>query len=410
MQAGCAIKESMLTNTERFMMNRILEIVSAYVDDHRQEMVDDLITFANLEGHFTEKENVKKAQNWFRTRLEEEGFICREREVAEDRCGILIADLGRDRPGKPIMFSGHCDTVHLTGSFDKPLPTFVEDGKIYGPGVLDMKGGLIIALYVVKALNFAGYSERPIRFIVVGEEESDHVGSIGDEVLKEESAGAGVCFNMETGQLNNTICTQKKSQFTYHLTVDGVGGHAGNDFLKGRNAINEAVYKIEEIIKLTDLSQGTTVTTATIQGGTQPCGIADHCEVIFDVRITNENEAERVKAAIYAIAEKTFIDGTSTKLEYYRAKLMPLQETEETERFFNLINRSAEEQGFPPFGKVHLGGASDAGNIQSAGVVVIDNLGIRGEYAHNRKEYGVLESLYDRTKIFAGTVLMLEEM
>lgn len=391
-------------------MNDVTKMIMDYIDAHREEMASDLVTFGNLEGHFTEKDNVKKAQDWFRAKLEAEGFTCRTREVAKDRCGLLIADLGADRPGKTILFSGHCDTVHMTGSFDGPDPTYIEDGKIYGPGVLDMKGGLIIALYAVKALNSVGYDACPIKFIVVGEEESDHVGSIADEILKEESLGAYVCFNMETGQLNNTICTQKKSQFTFYLTVDGVGGHAGNDFLKGRNAINEAMFKIQEIIQLTDLSQGTTVTTATIKGGTQPCGIADHCEVIFDVRVTNEDEAERILKAMYEIASKTFIEGTTTKLDHYRAKLMPLQETEETNRFFDLINEVAVSEGFVPFGKVHLGGASDAGNIQSAGVIVIDNLGIRGEYAHNRKEYGIVESLYDRAKIFAGTVLRIEEM
>lgn len=392
-----------------YIMEKVLEQITAYIDAHQQEMLDKLVTFGNLEGHFTEKDNVAKAQNWFRKELEAEGFTCRTREVADDRCGLLIADLGADRPGKPIMFSGHCDTVHKTGSFDGPNPVIVENGNIYGPGVLDMKGGLIIALYAVKALNSIDYKDHPIKFIVVGEEESDHVGSTADEALKEESKGAYCCFNMETGQLDNRICTQKKSQFTYYLTIDGVGGHAGNDFLKGRNAINEAAMKILEIIKLTNLEQGTTVTTATIKGGNQPCGIADHCEVVFDVRVTNEEEAKRVMDAMYEIAGKTFIDGTTTKLDYYRAKLLPLQETEETNKFFDLINEVAKEEGFEPFGKVHLGGASDAGNIQSAGVIVIDNLGIRGQFAHNRKEYGVVESLYDRAKIFAGTVLRLKE-
>ena len=392
------------------MDNNMFNTICEYIDAHRDEMVEKLTTFVNLEGHFTEKENVLKARTWFQKELEAEGFKCRFREVADDRCGIMIADLGEDRPGKPIMFSGHCDTVHYTGSFGGPNPTRVEDGKIYGPGVLDMKGGLIIALYATKALNAAGYKDHPIKFIVVGEEESDHVGNNGDKILTEESKGSLCCFNMETGKLQNAICTQKKSQFTYYLTVDGVGGHAGNDFLKGRNAINEAVFKIEEIIKLTDLSQGTTVTTAVIKGGGHTSGIADHCEVVFDIRVTNEAEAQRTLNAMYEIAGKTFIEGTTTKLDYYRAKLLPLQETEETVKFFNLINDVAVSNGFDPFEKLHLGGASDAGNIEAAGIPVVDNCGIRGEYAHNLKEYGVVESLYDRAKIFAGTVLRIDEM
>lgn len=391
-------------------MDKMYEGIISYIDDHREEMLKKLITFVNYEGHFEERENVEVARKWFQNELELEGFRCHTKEVAPDRAPLTVGILGEDRPEKPILFSGHVDTVHHKGSFDGNNPCYVEDGKIYGPGVLDMKGGLIIALYAVKALNSMGYNAHPIKFIVVGEEESDHVGNECDKILTEESKGCLCCFNMETGKLQNAICTQKKSQYTYYLTVDGVGGHAGNDFLKGRNAINEACYKIMEIINLTDLSKETTVTTAVIKGGGHTSGIADHCEVVFDIRVTCEEEAKRTMDAMYEIAGKTFIEGTTTKLDYYRAKLLPLKENEDSVRFFNLINKVAKEQGFEEFEKLHLGGASDAGNIQAAGIPVLDNLGIRGEYAHNRKEYGVVNSLYERAKIFAGTILNIEEM
>lgn len=391
------------------MENQLAKIFTS-IDEHKEDMVQDLRTFADLEGHFEEKDNVLKARTWLQQQLEKEGFACRFREVADDRCGIMIAELGMDRPGKPIIFSSHCDTVHYTGSFGGENPTVIKDGKIFGPGVLDMKGGLIIALYVAKALNFIQYKEHPIKLIVVGEEESDHVGNDGDKILTAESKGALCCFNMETGQMNNSLCTQKKSQFTYYLSVDGVGGHAGNDFLKGRNAINEAVYKIQKIIELTDLSVGTTVTTAVIKGGGHTSGIADHCEVVFDVRVTNENEAKRIMDSMYEITDETFIEGTKSKLTYYRAKLLPLQETKEAIRLLDFVNTVAKDNGFDEFGKVHLGGASDAGNMAAAGIPVLDNCGIIGQYAHNKKEYGIIDSLYSRAKIFAGTVLKIKEL
>lgn len=391
------------------MENQLAKIFTS-IDEHKEDMVQDLRTFADLEGHFEEKDNVLKARTWLQQQLEKEGFACRFREVADDRCGIMIAELGMDRPGKPIIFSGHCDTVHYTGSFGGENPTVIKDGKIFGPGVLDMKGGLIIALYVAKALNFIQYKEHPIKLIVVGEEESDHVGNDGDKILTAESKGALCCFNMETGQMNNSLCTQKKSQFTYYLSVDGVGGHAGNDLLKGRNAINEAVYKIQKIIELTDLSVGTTVTTAVIKGGGHTSGIADHCEVVFDVRVTNENEAKRIMDSMYEITDETFIEGTKSKLTYYRAKLLPLQETKEAIRLLDFVNTVAKDNGFDEFGKVHLGGASDAGNMAAAGIPVLDNCGIIGQYAHNKKEYGIIDSLYSRAKIFAGTVLKIKEL
>ena len=391
-------------------MEKIYEEIGAYIDSHREEMLEKLMELVNLEGHFTEKENVEKARDWYRKELEKEGFQCRIREVAEDRAGILIGVLGEDRPGKYIMFSGHVDTVHYKGSFGKENPCRAEDGLIYGPGVLDMKGGLIIALYAVKALNAIGYKEHPIKFLIDGEEESDHVGNDCDQFMTEESKNGLCAFNMECGELQNRLCTARKSQYTYYLTVDGVGGHAGNDFLKGRNAIHEATHKIEEIIKLTDLDQGTTVTTAVIKGGGHTSGIADHCEVVFDVRVNNEEEAKRILDSMIEISSRTYIEGTTTKLDYYRAKLAPLQETEDVLKFYNFINKVAVESGFEPFGKIHRGGATDAGNIAAAGVPVVDACGIRGDFAHNKKEYGVQESMYDRAKIFAGVVAKIGEM
>ncbi len=391
-------------------MEKIYEDIASYIDAHREEMLSKLMEAVNLEGHFEEKENVEKARDWFRKELEAEGFQCRIREVAEDRAGILIGELGMDRPGKPVMFSGHIDTVHYKGSFGQENPCRVEDGLIYGPGVLDMKGGLIIALYAVKALNSLGYDSHPIKFLVDAEEESDHVGNDCDRYMTEESKGGLCAFNMECGELQNRLCTARKSQYTYYFTIDGVGGHAGNDFLRGKNAIHEAVYKIREIIDLTDLDKGTTVTTAVIKGGGHTAGIADHCEVVFDVRVNSEEEAQRILDSMIEMSSKTFIEGTTTKMDYYRAKLAPLQETEDVLRFYEHLNRVAVEAGFEPFGKIHRGGATDAGNIAAAGVPVIDACGIRGDFAHNKREYGVQESMYDRAKIFAAAVAKIEEM
>ena len=390
-------------------MEKIYTDIAEYIDSHREEMLLKLAELVNLEGHFNEKEQVEKTRNWLQKELEAEGFECRIQEVAEDKAGILIGILGKNRPGDPVMFSGHIDTVHYTGSFGREDPFYVEDGKVYGPGVLDMKGGVIIALYAVKALNSIGFSERPIKMLFVCEEESDHVGNDADIFITEESKGVYCAFNMECGEMQNRLCTARKSQYTYYLTIDGIGGHAGNDFLRGRNAIHEAVYKIEQIIKLTDLEAGTTVTTAIIKGGEHSSGIADHCEIVFDVRVNSEDEAKRIYDSITEIAGRTYIDGTTTILDYYRAKLAPLQETEDVLSLYNFVNEIAIESGYEPFGKIHRGGATDAGNIAAAGVPVLDACGIRGDFAHNKKEYAVEESMYERAKIFAATVAKIKD-
>ena len=115
--------------------------IQEYIDSNRENILEMFRTLVNLEGHYKEKENVEKARDYVQKLLEQEGFVCRTREVAEDRAGTLIGILGEDRPGKPILFSGHVDTVFYAGMFDGPNPFHVKDGKAYGPGVLDMKGG-----------------------------------------------------------------------------------------------------------------------------------------------------------------------------------------------------------------------------------------------------------------------------
>ena len=384
--------------------------IREYIQAHKEEMVDKLAELVNIEGHFNEKENVEKARAWFQKELEAEGFRCWTREVAPDKAGMLCGILGEDRPGKPFIFAGHLDTVHYKGSFDKENPFYVEDGKAYGPGVLDMKGGLIIALYAVKALNSIGFDERPLKFIIDCEEESDHVGNDCDKMITEEAQGAIAALNFECGELGNRLCVQRKAQYTYYFTVHGEGGHAGNDFWRGKNAISEITYKIQEMLKLTDKAKETTVTPAVIKGGGHTSGIPDKCELVVDVRVVTEDEAKRVMDAMYAIAAKSYIEGTTTDIDYYRAKLSPLQATDDVMNFLGFINKVAEECGYEPFGSVQRGGATDAGNLAAAGIPVICAAGIRGDFAHNRKEYAVVDSMYDRAEIFACTVASIGEM
>lgn len=385
------------------------EKIWAYIESHREEALETLRTLVNLEGHYSEKENVERARDYIQRELEKEGFVCHIREVAPDKAGMLVGILGADRPGKPVLFSGHLDTVYLAGDFDGEDPFRVEDGKVYGPGVLDMKGGIIIALYAIKALNAIGFDACPIKILFLGEEECDHIGTDADTLITQESMGARCAFNMECGDLDNRLGTARKSQHTFFMTVKGEGGHAGNDFWRGKNAIHEAVHKIQQIIGLTDAEQQTTVTTSILKGGGMQSAIADHCEAVFDVRVTNDGEKERIYRSMEEIMAQPHIPGTTTTYTYYAAKLAPLMETDAVLSLWNFVNKVATDCGAPPFGKMLRGGATDAGNIAAAGVPTLCACGICGDFAHNKKEYAMLESLYERAKIFAAVVARIDE-
>ena len=383
--------------------------ICAYIEENRERILEMLRTLVNLEGHYKEKAQVEKARDYVQALLEAEGFACHIREAAEDRAGALIGILGEDRPGKPVLFSGHIDTVHYTGSFGGPDPFRVEDGKIYGPGVLDMKGGIIVAIAAIQALNHIGFDQCPIKVVFIGEEESDHEGSIGDQIITEEARGCRFAFNMEVSKLQNSVSVARKGQHIFYMHVEGTGGHAGNDFWRGTNAINEAVLKLQEMIKLTSKEKETTVTPSIIQGGGHQCAIAAACDVTFDVRVVTEDERSRIFSEVDRIMNTTFIPGTTTTYRFFSAKLPPLRETPDVTALYEFINRTAEENGYEHLDKILQGGANDAGNIQRAGVPVICSCGVRGELAHNRKEYCLLESLYERPKIFATAIANLEK-
>ncbi len=390
-------------------MDNIYEKISSYIDSHRDEMNQTLVDLVNLEGHYTEKEQVEKAMDFFCGLLEQEGFEIQKFQVAENRAGIITALLGKDRPGKPVLLSGHFDTVFRTGAFGSPACR-IRDGKIYGPGVIDMKGGDVMALYIAKALNHIGYKDHPIKMILVGDEEADHVGNLADQKIIEESRGCLCAFNMEPGDMKNRLVVGRKTQHTFFVTVDGVGGHAGNDVLTGKNALLEAAMKVVDIAKLADLPAGSSVTPSIFHAGNQSSAIPDHCEFAVDIRFSTLEEGERLHKGIIQAIERAYIPGTTSSYRIDIARFVPYNETEGIGKLYDLLSGLAAELGMPEFSKIQRGGVSDSGNIVAAGVPTLDGLGIVGEFAHNLKEYGLLQSMYDRTKLLAYAITHLNQI
>ena len=393
-------------------MNQYYNEINRFIDAHKDEMVKKWKTLVNMEGHYDEKENVERVAGWLKNEFEQEGFQCRIHEVMKERAGILVGVLGSDRPGKPVIFSGHIDTVHHSGSFGKENPFEIRDGKAYGPGVLDMKGGIIISLYVVKALNHLGYNEHPIKILYAGEEESDHIGNDADIFYTEESKGALCAFNMETGHIENRLCVGRKTQYTVRAKVHGLGGHAGNEFTKGKNAVHEAIFKAAELTKLTDLDRGTTVTVSVINSGTNTntTSIPDLSEFAVDIRVFSDEIGKKVLEDVDQIMKKVFVEGTTTEYYVDLAKLHPFEPNPQIMRLFSLVNQVAADHGFAEFGQIQLGGASDAGAIAAAGIPVLCSCGPIGEFNHNVREYAVVDSLFERAKIYALTVTEIDKL
>lgn len=392
-------------------MNKYYNQVVEFVENHREEMLDKWEFMVNMEDYFADKEDTRSVRDWFQIELEELGFECETfDELAPGYTGPIVGVLGKERPGKPIIFAGHLDTVQPKGTFGEK-PFRIVDGKAYGPGVLDMKGGLIIALYVVKALNHLGYNERPIKFVVAAEEESSHTEEENrvTAFFTEQAKGALYAFNMETGHISNSLCTGRKAKYEWFVKVHGVGGHAGNEFSKGRNAIHEAAIKITQLSQLTNMEKGTTVTTSVINAGTPEtiCAIPELCEFIAETRFTSQEEQKRIIDKMTEILTTDNIEGTSTEFRRNTPQFMAFHPTEPILEFLDFLNKVAAENGFPEFGSIQLGGSSDTGAIAASGTPVLCSCGVIGQFNHNPKEYAVVESMFDRTKIYTLAILSI---
>ena len=368
-------------------------------------MVSLLQEFVGVPSCSLEPEVMPEATEWVCGLLKNEGYRVRTWDVGHGNAPVIVADLEGQEDGAPVIFSGHYDTA-LYRSLSGQNPFRLKDGRICGTGVLDMKGGIVIALYAVRAVVQAGL-KRPVRLLLAGDEEINHIGSRAAEIMMEEASGALCAFNMETGLRSNQLAVFRKGGTRCRITVHGVEAHAGNDFTKGRSAIVEMAYKIVDIHNLTDLSVGTTMNIGTIQDGTIFDAVPAKCEVVVDMRFEKNEELEKAKKNLEAVCRKTYIEGTTTEMEYI--DVMHVFETTDCGmQLWDFLRETAEETGLQPVDKIRLGGSSDAACLTMAGVPTVCSCGTMGEWNHTVREYVMADSLYERAKLFAGALLRME--
>lgn len=387
------------------LSQEMLAPVYTYIDGHRDEIIAMWKDFVDTRSDATVKEKADAMAHKLAAELEAIGCQVTLTDVGGRNGLALEAVLGAGRPGKPVLFSGHYDVVPLKGE----LPFYIdEEGKAHGLGVLDMKGGVVLSIWVAKALEAAGYRERPLRFLYVGDEENGHQWGRTKEFLVERGGGAVCAFNMETGLVNNAICTGRKGTGQAEITVQGVAAHSGNNFTEGRSAITELAAKIPDIEALTDLAANTTVAVTTIQGGTVTNSIPPVCSCIVDLRFGSLAERQRVLDALEKICARQTVPDTATRLEL-REFMAPFDASGGVQELADFVAETSREYGFGEMGNVFLGGGSDAGFIQRAGTPVLCSMGVRGQFNHSDREYALVDSMFQRAKLLAAVILRLAD-
>lgn len=389
-------------------MAKLEKEIAAYVEEHKQEMLAMWRDIINLEGNSTDLVGLRLVVERLKKEFESTGMECKLVPMGEGAQDYLTGVLHPELPGAPVLFCGHYDTIIKPGSYG-PAPFRVEGDVVCGPGVLDMKGGIIVALYTIRALVALGYKERPVKICFVSDEEACHEHNArAGEVIMQEAKGCLCAFNMETGRVNNDICVGRSARVELKMKVQGVSSHAGNDFTSGINAVEEMCHKVLALQALTDLEAGNTVNCGVIHGGTVANAVPGECELIVDMRFLTQAGLEKTVAAAKEICEKVYVQGTSTEYHFWTA--MPAFETTAgVKALYEFTKGISESYGYGTPGKIVLGGVSDASYLTMAGVPTLCSCGVRGEDNHTLKEYAVLASLYERCRLWTAVILNLAD-
>lgn len=385
-------------------MEDIRKQIAVYIDGHRDAMIDFWRQLVQIESGSANKAGVDAVARRVQEELDAIGAHTEIHEMK--RAGnMLVSVLNEDVPEAPVLLLGHMDTVFPDGTV-AARPFTLRDGKAYGPGVLDMKGGVTIAVFAMKALKEAGWAKRPVRLVLAGDEEVGHCDSDCDQQIMEQARGAVAAFNCESGRLGNEVVVQRKGALTYRMDVTGIAAHAGNEPEKGRSAILEVAHKVIAIQNLTDWQQGTTYNVGVISGGTVANAVPDTASILIDVRYLKKEYVPNIEAKLQDVAHTTYVNGTKTSLTRLSC-CIPMERMAETDGLLAKVQDAYASFGMPRPSGITVGGGSDSAYTVAAGVPTICAMGVEGSRHHSPEEYASVESLYARAKALAYVVTMV---
>lgn len=299
------------------------------------------------------------------------------------------------RGERNILLLCHMDTVFPLGTLEE-MPFREADGKIFGPGALDMKAGIVISLAAIEQLQHAGGLNRPVTLLCTSDEET---GSLSSQSLIEDLAReAGLVLVMESALLDGSLKTWRKGVGEFWIKVKGRAAHAGGAHEEGRNAIEEMAHQVLAIQKLTNYDWKTTLNVGVIRGGTVSNVVPEEAVAQVDVRIMQPGEWERVEAEMKAL--RPVLDDTSLEITGGLNR-PPMPFDDRAQAAFEKAKAIAEGIGIE-LKAGGSGGGSDANFVAPLGIPVLDGLGAVGDGYHSEREFIFADSLQERAKLLAA--------
>lgn len=372
--------------------------IPSYLTSTQADFLADLATLVNRDCGTFNKAGVDRVGAWVQTRCEAWGWEVQRFPLTEYGDCWLARLHGRGL-GR-LLLMGHLDTVYLDGTAAS-RPMRFEGSKIIGPGVCDMKGGLLVGMYALRALQISGFDHfAELAFFFNSEEE---IGSPLSRAFYEPAAQPmDAVLVLESARQNGDIVRARKGCGLYKVRVKGKAAHAGVEIEKGANAILELAHQIIAFHKLHGLAPGVTVSAGLINGGTRYNVVPDDAWVEIDVRAETQAGIETLRRAVAGLAGHTTVPGTQVDIEggFHSP---PMATTPAIALLVELAQSVARELDFEIEGAA-TGGASDANLIANLGLPVLDGLGPVGGLDHSPDEYIEKDSIVPRTAMLAGLI------
>lgn len=372
-----------------------------YFEERRNAIIETIRQMVEIESPTDNKPGVDRLGRWLAQKFDAMGGHSKFHRVAEFGDHLQVDFPGRDRR-PPVLLLGHLDTVYPVGTLAK-MPAQVRDGRLWGPGALDMKSGIGFMLYAIDALRDQGGTlPRALSVLLVSDEEigSDSSRRITEELAKK--CGAVLVLEPAYG-LKGAVKTSRKGVGDYTVKVTGVAAHAGLDPGRGQNAIVELARQIERIPKFGDRKRGTTVNVGVVQGGTRSNVVPDQASAVVDVRITRMSDFKVIDRKLRGLKAfnrkcKLTISGGVNR--------PPMERTNGVAGLFRQATLLAKDLGWK-LEEAGVGGGSDGNLTAALGIPTLDGLGGVGEGAHASHESIVLSEVPRRAALVAGLIEMV---
>lgn len=382
-------------NTQQFV---------AQAEQAMPQYLDDLQTIVNIDSGTYTKAGVDRVGDYLSERFAAFGFATHIERQQQYGNHLVATHTSNVPNGARILLIGHIDTVFPEGEVAKRPFTLskVQNKHIAtGPGVLDMKSGVLIGMYGLHLLLAAQEAQyQRVTFVCNSDEE---IGSPSSKSLIQGLAKeADAAIVLEPGRMINTIVSSRRGSGQYRVEVRGVSAHAGVEPQRGRNAILELSYQVQKMQALNGTVPGTTLSVGIISGGERTNVVPDYAYCDMDVRVSDPGGLKALEAAMRKVTSQHVLEGTQITLSGGMA-CMPFERNKHNAHLVQLVKEAGSELGLK-IQDVGSGGASDANNTSAVGTPTIDGLGAGGGLAHNPGEYIELDYLPVRIALLAGLV------